>query len=876
MRQTIPEMKVAQSCRRSRTTAMALSLVALPCAIHAQQVDSDQDTLTEVVVTGSRFGGRTVVESPTPIDSISAEDLTRSGGTDLQSMLKVAVPSFSTPRPSAAGVADFLTPPTLRGLSTGQILLLVNGKRRHTSSSLNVGNQIGRGDVAYDFNSIPAGAIKRVEVLRDGAAAQYGADAIAGVMNIVLDDSLSYTVQGKAGATTHGDGRHLEATAGAGLALGSEGFLRLTMQYQDHEETDRALPDTRQQYFGSGGTRLPSANYGSGTGLTPSSGTLDPRETTIDRNMWIFGEPAYENASVFLNSEIPLSGAATLYGFGGYNRLAGTAFNFFRRAGQDETVRALHPDGYLPLQDIEMQNFSAAAGVRGDDLAGFGWDLSTVYGGSSDDLGYDVSNNVSQGLASPTSFDRGGSRFKQWTTNLDFTHTLDAGGGSPLQLAFGLEYRKEYYQLVAGDVNSYIDGGVRILDGPNAGRPAPVGGQPNGGLSPAETISTQRNSAAAYIELEKEFFDRLLLSAALRGEDFSDFGSTTDYKAAARFEIVGGLALRGSFGTGFRAPNLAQSYFNSNLISFVNGAPLRIRQIAVDDPIAPLVGASALKPEEAKNLSVGLVLDAANFTATLDVYRIEIEDRIALSSNFQSAALTALLAANGYPDIGAVSYETNAVDTTTEGVDLTLTYQHDLGAAGSLSATLAGNYNRTEFDRIAGTPAPLAALGITTPLFDLSQQIRFTDSMPKDKVALNLSWTLNDLRVSVTATRYGEVAQVALTGRTPAQVAALIPGYDVKLVPVSAASPNMDIIQTFSADIVTDLDVSYDFGTRVTTSIGVSNVFDEFPERQIASSAASVAAGTNGSDNNGIFPYAYIAPYGTSGRFVYLKSVFKF
>ena len=860
----------------AKVAALAVLATATPLQSLAQDAESGNEALTEIVVTGSRFGGRTVVESPTPIDSIGAEELTRGGATDLQSMLKVAVPSFSTPRPSAAGVADFLTPPTLRGLSTGQILLLVNGKRRHTSSQLNTSNQIGRGDVAYDFNAIPAAAIKRVEVLRDGAAAQYGSDAIAGVMNIVLDDSVGYVAQGKAGATTHSDGRHLEAAASAGFALGDDGVFRLTMQYQDHERTDRALPDTRQQYLGSNGTRAPSANFGSGTGLTPSSGTLDPREASFDRSIWVFGEPTYENASVFFNAEKPLSDAVTFYSFGGYNKLEGIAYNFFRRAGQDETVRAIHPDGYLPLQDIEMQNFSAAVGVRGDDLAGFGWDLSSVYGGSSDDLGYDVSNNVSMGLTSPTSFDRGGSRFKQWTTNLDLNRSFDLGAASPLKLAFGLEYRKEFYKLIAGDVNSYRNGGAPILDGPNAGRPAPVGGQPSGGLSPAEALSTNRDSAAAYLELEQEFFDRLLLSAALRGEDYSDFGSTTNYKVAARFELTDNLALRGSYGTGFRAPNLAQSYTNSTVISFVNGAPLRIRQIAVDDPIAPLVGASALRPEESENLSLGLVFEAGDFTATLDVYRIEIEDRIALSSNFQSTALTALLAANGYADIAAVSYETNAVDTTTEGIDLTLTYRHDLGRAGMLSAMLAGNYNQTEFDRIDGTPPALAALGITTPLFDLSQQVRYTDSMPKDKVSLNLSWALNDLRVSVTATRYGEVAQVALTGRTPAQVAALTPGYEVKLVPVSATSPNVDIIQNFKADIVTDLDISYDFGEHVTTSLGVSNVFDEFPEKQIASTAASVAAGTNGADNNGIFPYAYIAPYGTSGRFVYLKSVFKF
>jgi iron complex outermembrane receptor protein len=592
--------------------------------------------------------------------------------------------------------------------------------------------------------------------------------------------------------------------------------------------------------------------------------------------VFVSGEPAYEMGSAFVNLELPVSEHATLYSFGGYSRLDGTSFNFFRRAGQDETVRALWPDGYLPLQDIELQNYSGAVGARGDGFAGIKWDLSSVYGASVDDLGYDDSNNVSLGAASPRSFDRGGSRFRQSTTNLDLTREFDVNAASPLKVAFGLEFRRETYELVAGDAPSYTNGNVPILDGPNAGRPAPVGGQPSGGLSPAEALSVSRHSKAAYTEVEQELFGRWLLSGAMRTENYSDFGDTTDYKAATRFRLIDSLSLRGSFGTGFRAPNLAQSYNSSSNISFVNGAPLRIRQIAVNDPVAPLVGASALKPETSRNVSLGVVFDVPEFTASLDVYRIRVADRIALSSNFQSTALTNLLAANGFPGIAAVSYETNAVDTTTKGVDLTVSYAHDFGAPGRLNATLAANYNKTEFDRIAGTPATLLPFGITAPLFDLTQQVRFTNSLPKDKVSLNLNWKYRAFTTSLTATRYGEVAQVSLTARTPAQVAALIPGYDVKLVSSAPGSANSDIIQYFGADIVTDLDFAYDFNDHVTVAAGASNLFDKYPDKQIASTVASVAAGTNGADNTGTLPYAYIAPYGFSGRFLYVKGVFRF
>ena len=857
----------------------AFLLSAQGASAQSSTAEAPSTTVDDVVVTGSRFGGRLVVDSPTPIDSISREELTRGGASDLQGMLKLAVPSFSTPRPVAAGALDFITPPTMRGLSTGQLLVLVNGKRRHTSADLNSSNLIGRGDVAYDFNAIPVSAIGRIEVLRDGAAAQYGSDAIAGVLNLQLDRSIGYSAETKISENTEGDGRHLEASIGAGFALGEAGFVRLTGQYQDHELSDRALPDTRQQYFGRNGLGAlvaPSANFGSGVGLTPSNGALDAREATFNRDIWVFGDPEYTNASLFLNSELALTPGLTAYGFGGYNRLEGTSFNFFRRAGQDETVRAIHPDGFLPLQDIELKNGSGVVGLKGQDLLGFSWDLSTSLGSSMNDIGYSDSNNVSLGATSPTTFYRGGSRFTQWTTNLDLAREIDFGLGSPFRLALGLEYRNDDYKLLEGEVASYINGGGVILDGPNAGRPAPVGAQPGGGIIPADAINADRNSKAIYVEVEKDIGDRLLLDLAVRHEEYSDFGGTTNYKIAGRFQIIEGLAVRASAGSGFRAPNLAQSFFGSTNISFVNGQALKILTLPVNSPSGALVGATPLRPEESDNISAGVVMQRYGFTASVDWYRIAIDDRIVLSSNFQGAALTGLLAARGYPGVGAVAYESNAVDSTTEGVDVTVRHRADLGDFGALTTTLAANVTETKLDRIAGTPAALAALGITTPLFDLTQQVRTTDSTPKDKITLNLNWERDRWLVSLTGTRYGEVSQVALTGRTPAQVAALIPGYDVTLVPSAPGSLNSDIIQHFDADIVTDLDVSYRLTDRVKLTAGVSNVFDQYPSRQLASTAASVAAGSNGADNNGIFPYAYIAPYGVNGRVLYLKTSYRF
>ncbi|USU13845.1 TonB-dependent receptor [Sphingomonadaceae bacterium OTU29THOMA1] len=868
--------------------ALALSLLwALPAAAQdagaadqtgapAADTTSQAEGSPDIVVTGSRFGGRVVTDSLTPIDSIGAEQLASSGATELQEALRVAVPSFTTPRPVAAGALDFLQPPSLRGLSTGQLLMLVNGKRRHTSSSLNLGATLGRGDTNYDFNAIPAGALSSVEVLRDGASAQYGSDAIAGVINLQLDKRIGYDAGASYRQTTRDDGETYVGWAGAGFALGSDGgVLRITAQYQKQEPTDRALPDTRQQYFGrnaAGALVAPSGNFGSGIGLTPSNGTLDPREATIDRNMWVFGQAEYESKSGFANLELPLSGdAATFYAFGGYSKLDGVSFNFFRRAGQDETVRALYPDGFLPLQPIGIENWSGSAGLRGK-LGEFTYDLSTTFGNSQEYTDYTNSLNTSQGTASKREFDRGSTRFRQWTNNLDLTRGFDLGDGAPLNVAFGLEYRKEYFVVFAGEPDSYANGGVAIIDGPNAGRPAPVGAQPGGGTNPIDTSNTVRNSKAVYAEIEKEFFDRLTIDGAVRYEDFSDFGDTWNWKAGARFEIIPGFALRGAYSTGFRAPALQQSYTSNTNVSFVNGAPLRIRTASTRDPIAPLIGAAPLKPELSKNLSLGVVISppSSGLTFSMDYYNIRIDDRIALSSNFSSTALTNLLAARGQPGIQSVAYLTNAVDTTTQGVEGTITWKTRF-AGGNLNATLAGMVTQTDLRRIAGTPAALVPLGISTVLFDLTQQIRFTDSSPRDKATLNLNWKSGKFGFNLTNSYYGKVAQVALTGRTAAQVAALVPGYDTKVLPANVAGTSYDIVQYFGGRIVTDFQADYQVTPFATITVGADNIFDVFPAKQIASTVASVAAGTNGADNNGTFPYPYISPFGVNGATLYAR-----
>lgn len=868
-----------------RTVAAVAAALACGALAQAREAPSPAPAARQgpdaetIVVTGSRVSStRSVVESATPIDVIRSEDLAGTGQIQLQNALSIAVPSFSVSKPSTAGALDFTSSPTLRGLGPGDVLLLLNGKRRHTTGALNLNNQIGRGDVGYDFNTIPPLAIGRVEVLRDGASAVYGADAVAGVINVLLDKSLGGVATFQLGATSKGDGETQDASGAFGMKLGDGGVLRATLRANERKRSNRAEPDTRQQYFGrnpgTGALTAISGNYGSGTGLTPPNGTLDPREATIDRDNHWLGDSPFRSGAIFLNSEMPL-GRATFYAFGGWSDLVGVSQGFFRRPGDDRTVRAIHPDGFRPRQRSHFENHSLAAGIRGQDLLGFGWDLSTLYGRSSLDDRIENSNNASLGLESPTAAYVSGVRFAQWTTNLDLTRDLPLGGTVPARFAVGAEARKEWFETVAGEPDSYRVGGGRILDGPSAGRPAPVGMQMLPGLTPQDVRDESRTSAALYAELEQEIMKDWEVIGAVRYERFSDFGSNGTYKLSTRYKVSDPVALRGSYSTGFKAPHLAQSFTSTTTINFTNFVATTVRLLPVDDPAARVLGAVDLKPAKSKNASVGLVFAQGPASLTLDAYQIEIRDRLALSTQFASAALTARLATLGFPGIDAVQFMTNAIDTTTRGVDIAGSWRFGLQRWGALNATVAANYNETRLDRIAGTPPPLTALGISAPLFDLTQQVRVVESTPRDKIALGLNWKRAAWTANLNLVRYGKVSTVASTGLSPARIAVLTPGYDVRLEPTDPPSANSQVVQTFGAKWITDFSLGWEFG-RMLFTVGVNNVFDVYPDKNLASTPASVAAGTNGSDNAGIFPYPYISPFGYTGRAWYARAEVRF
>jgi len=884
---------VSASLRQLRAfAAIALTIGGLTSAAFAQtnaapaaapKSDEKVVKLETFVATGSRFNNRTVTESPVPIDVVSGAELEKGGYTETAQMLQAQIPSFNFPRPSLTDGTDHIRPATLRGLAPDQVLLLLNGKRRHTSSLVNLNGSIGRGSVSTDFNAIPAGAISRIEVLRDGASAQYGSDAIAGVINVILRKDQGWGGDVSWGETGEGDGKDFKISAYAGTKLGDNGSLFLNAWSRDKDPTNRIAPDTRQQYFGTnpstGAATAISGNYGSGTGLSASSGTLDPREATVNRLNHRFGDPMVKENGAWFNGDYPLRDGLDLYFFGGFSAKHANGAGFFRRAGDDRTIRAIYPNGFLPYIQTEVFDASWAGGAKGK-AGSFDWDLSSVYGYNTLDYRTAESANVTLGNSSPTSFYDGQLKFKQWTNNFDVTSQIQTGFANPLKVAGGLEYRQEDYSIAAGEPDSYRNGGVAIIGGPSAGGLAAVGAQVFPGFKPSDAGTHSRDSKAVYVDLEQEVNDKWLVSAAARFEDYSDFGSNTTAKLATRVKLPAGFALRGSVSSGFRAPHLAQEWFSSTATNFIGGVPFDILTFPVSAPAAKALGATALTPEKSTSYSLGGTWNPSDdLSFTVDYYHIDIKDRIVLSSNFTGTAVINLLATQGITGIGGGRYFTNAVDTTTKGFDVSGRYTIKTTDLGKFTLTAAYNNNQTKATKIKSANATLAAI-TTTPLFDLTETIRLERGQPRDGFNTSLVWDYKKWSVLVRETRFGKVSAVQFTGASQAQIDALTPGYDVELRPavpgsVGGTTTNQQVIQTFGAKWLTDLDVSYKVTKNITVSVGANNLFDVYPDQNIRS---RIVNGTvfNGSDNVGIFPYSGISPFGFNGVTYYGKVAFRF
>jgi iron complex outermembrane receptor protein len=790
--------------------------------------------LDQVVVTGTRATDRTVLEAPVPIDVLSAPEIEATGRTETMQVIQMLAPSINFPRPSVNDGTDHIRPATLRGLGPDQTLVLVNGKRRHTTALVHVNQSVGRGSTSVDLNAIPANAIERIEILRDGAAAQYGSDAIAGVINIILKAGAEASVfgsigrsfsefEGLGGSASYDDGRVLQAGGNFGWSLMNDGYVHVSAEFRDRERTNRSRVDVSTQCI-PGDTRC--SNLPAGTDIYDES----------LRQSWS-GDSESRDFLLFLNGELPLASGPRVYGFAGFGMRDGLAAGFFRRSSDDRTVRAIYPNGFLPQISSEISDLSGVIGVRGV-MRGWGWDVSGGYGGNSFEFGVENSHNTSMGASSPTSFYAGALKLNHLVANVDFSRLFRETAVGNLNVAIGAEARRDGYKLERGDENSFAVGTSPILDGPNAGRPAPPFAQVFPGFRPVDEADASRTNVGAYADLEAAPIERLLVAVAGRVENYSDFGSTADGKLAARVELAPGLAIRGAAQTGFRAPSLGQSNFSSVATNFVNvggvNTPFEIRTFAVGSAGATLLGAEELKPEQSVNLSVGVTARASNsLSLSADYYDVEIEDRIVLSGNFIDASVRNLLAANGIPGVSGARYFTNAIDTHTKGIDIVLNYGLSLAEAGLLRFTGGYNRNETEVTRVSATPPQLTA--VSTALFDRVQRALFERGQPRNSIRLTLNHTLRNFTTNLHGSRFGRftVYQPATTGAQD---------------------------QTFSPQWVADASIGYKLrGVGVT--LGANNLFDSYPDTLISAN-----------QTRGIYMFSGQSPAGFNGRFLYLKA----
>ncbi|UAA39251.1 TonB-dependent receptor [Paraneptunicella aestuarii] len=777
---------------------------------YAQTEESQQAGMEKISVVGMRTPLRSLGDSPVPVDMLSADELTQTGFTELNQMVAALIPSYNFPKPSVTDGTDHVRPATLRGMSPDQVLVLVNGKRRHTSALVNVNGSIGRGSSAVDLNTIPPNMIKRIEVLRDGAAAQYGSDAIAGVINIVLRDDDKAEAGWNYGAYSEGDGISSTIQGNVGLS-DDDGFIHIAAQHRNKQATNRAGLDPRQQYL-------------------EIDGQPDPREADFDRLNHRFGDADVESTSFFINAGHNDGSDGLFYFNTSYESRDGEAGGFYRRALDSRNVPEIYPDGFLPLIVSDVTDYATTVGYKyepGETT----FDFSVTYGGNEFDFGVENSLNTSLGAQSPTSFDAGGLEFNQLTVNFDMASSIDVGLMSPLSVAFGIEYRDETYKVKAGEEASYINGGVAD----QFGGIASVGSQVFPGFRPGDASKNSRDSYSLYGQVDHYVTDDLLLSAALRFEDYSDFGSTTNGKLALHYHVNDMVSIRSAVSTGFRAPSLAQAYYSTTATIFIDSIPNEVKTFRVDDPAAIALGAEPLDAEESMNYSAGIVITPVpQLEISLDYYRIDIDDRIVLSDNIRGAAVQEILENNGYFGINGGRYFTNAIDTETSGLDFVASYLWDINNDWNANITFGWNINDVDITRIAANPSELDPLGPNAKRFGRSELALIEEAQPKSKGNLAISLQGGQWGGSLVVRHHGEYT--------------------------TRHSSNEERDQTFGSETEVDLEARYQLDENWQFALGVNNLFDATPDRTI-----------DANNFNGIFPYSSMSPFGYNGSYYYGK-----
>ena len=917
------------------------------------------ETLQDVVIIGSRSPGRTVTGSPVPIDVINMKEIASQGPqVNINQILNMVAPSFTSNTMTVADGTDHIDPAQLRGLGPDQVLVLVNGKRRHTSSLVNINGSPGRGSVGTDLNALPAFALEKIEILRDGASAQYGSDAIAGVINLnVKKDTKKFDIALFAGsnfskgANDHNggnDGNNVQLDLNYGTNLGKEkSFINATASFQLRDNTSRAKDVTGTLFNGynaveqraaEAGTNInalfgnitnnpnsaqilstiktyaPQVSYFTAAQQTAigSASTIGAMQTALtfdatagelayrglerrNFNMNV-GQSSLTSAQLFLNAAYPINDKLELYAFGGTSFRDGTSAGFYRRPNQSRSYTGLYPNGFLPEIHSTINDISGAAGLRGKIFQSWNFDLSNTYGQNTFD--YTIENTVNASLRekSPTEFDAGGLGFAQNTTNFDMNRKFDK-----LNLAFGAEYRNENFNLNAGVPDSYnlydINGAVvtgttpsniRVTDFYGANRPG--GAQVFPGFRPANAVDKGRSSVALYGDLEYDITSKWFVNGAVRFEDYSDFGNTTNYKLATRYKVTPNVNVRGAVATGFRAPSLHQIYFNSTSTQFVGGVPFEVGTFSNDSEAATLLGIPKLKQEESLSGSIGFTakVPSVNLTLTADAYLIEIKDRVVLTDQFARpggtpAPGTPAFILNGLFDAAgatAATFFSNAIDTQSKGIDIVISQVANLGNGLKLKNDLAATFGETKrIGNINASPI-LEANGQINRYYSEASRIYLQEAVPRQKVNLTNTLSVKKFDFFLRNVFFGEVTDpntVDVNGDGRIE-GAIINGQAVEIEhPV------------WSSRVITDLSVSYSFIKNAKIVVGANNIFDIYPSLnygpvtairpRLVGGALDYTAAPTTVDLSNANQFVYsrnVSQFGQNGRFLFARLSYSF
>ena len=764
---------------------------------------------------GSRTGDKTLGQSHLPIDIITADQLRRTGYGELPKALNQLLPSFTYVFATIDDLTDHVRPFSLNGMRSDQVMVLVNGKRLHHSSVLFVNDSPMRGGTSVDLNLIPIESIQRIEVLRDDASAEYGSDAIAGVMNIVLKKGTVNEVVLLGGGRKEGDG---ELYSGS-YNYGNENiFTSIEVKHKSYSNTSGL--DKRDYYF-DGDPR--NGNY-----------------TVTHR----YGDPEHTNLSLTVNGDYELGSKSELFYFGKYTYKESEATGYFRRPRDDRNIRAIYPDGYLPELTPTQHDVFGSLGylLKEDDYT---FELSNTFGYNRFEIGVENSLNASMGLNSPTSFDAGTTENIQNSVNADFTKVFDIAEGNPLHFAAGAEYRYERYSITAGEEASWIDAQVPVLDGPNIGNDTAGGAQLWPGFSPSNESDHNRHVIAIYAEVGFDIVDDLEAKIAIRDEEYSDFGNTFNAKGSLAYQATSDLGLRTSVSSGYRAPSLQQiGYYRTATGYNLSGVGSENGTYPVDEEISKLLGAEELEPETSLRANFGLTYKPLrNLQLSADYFIVDVEDQIALSGSFNvadpalPADAIAFMQAN---EINSVKYFINAMDTRTQGIDLSAKYEMQVTEGDRLGINAQYHYSKTEI-RDIHVPN---LLGLPEDdVFNRGEQERRTSMLPRDKAILTFDYQKGPVNIVTRANYFGKVLYVR-----------------------SSSDPSLD--QWFDPRTTVDLDITYQVKSWFDLSIGAHNLFDSYPEYRDDSPPF------HGEGN--IFQYRGISSFDYTGVFYYARAVIKF